>query len=588
MKLRKKRIIIITLLVVSIILISKLWTKTHSSTSIEEIKEVNQKSIDDYPSVEDLTSIPYYVKSTSLIAVGDFLLDRNIGNRMKELNNYHFPIENTKYILESADLTFCNVECPICEGSKIGITQVTFRADPETVEALIYGGFDIVSLANNHTMDFGKNCLIKTFDYINNAKIDYVGAGRNLEEARKPFIKEINDLKIAFLAYNDSDVVPSFYFASENSAGTNMMDIDRMKEDINKLQQGEFGDIDLIIISIHSGTEFTPVPNSRQISFAHAAIDAGAEIVLGHHPHVVQHIEQYQGKYIVYSMGNFVLDQMRWENCTKELLLNISLSKNAVEEVEVIPLRMKNFCETNVAVGAEKDDILEIINFQTELQPYITFKDGKYIQNERDILSNLTIDSSNAQETLEEKLNSHEKKRWIIEGEQLLEVVKFEKHLYIIQNDKIIWKLRKDWSIADFEIGDFDNDKNDELAIVLWRVGDHGKPFDGQETKRGYKSSNHMFIFDFSDGEVRTNWGSSTIDLPIVDFDIADIDNDGNNELVVLQGTYKDFDENQLAGKTISIWEWNAEGFSNEFRSEKLEIEDMWISRNMVYLTTRK
>lgn len=587
MKLKKKRAFI-TLSIVSIILISIIWIKVPGSPPIEEIKKDSKENTDEYPSIEDLVSIPYSVRNTSLIAVGDFLLDRNIGNRMKEINNYHFPIENTKYILESADLTFCNVECPICEGSKVGITQVTFRADPETVEALIYGGFDIVSLANNHTMDFGQNCLIKTFDYINNAKIDYVGAGRNLEEARKPFIKEINDLKIAILAYNDSDVVPSFYFASENSAGTNMMDIDRMKEDINKLKQGEFGNIDLIIISMHSGTEFTPVPNSRQISFAHAAIDAGAEIVLGHHPHAVQHIEQYKGKYIAYSMGNFVLDQMRWDNCTKELLLNISLSKNAVEEVEVIPLRMKKFCETNVAVGTEKDDILEIINFQTELHPYITFKDGSYIQKERDILSNLVTDDDITQELPEENLNSSKKKRWIVEGEQLLEVVKFEKHLYIIQNNEIIWKLRKDWSITDFEIGDFDNDKTDELAIVLWRVGDHGESFDNQETKRGYKYSNHMFIFDFSDGEVKTTWGSSTIESPIIDLDIADIDNDGNSELIALQGTYEDFDTNQLTGKTISIWEWNEEGFSNEFRSKKLEIKSMWISRNMIYLTTSK
>ncbi len=588
MEIRKKRLTVLLFLIIiiptTILLFLKVNSLNNETNTLDSNNNANEDSID--INIDELMNVPYVSENISLIAVGDFLLDRNIGNRMKETNDYHFPIENTKDILRSGDLTFCNIECPICEGAKIGITQVTFRADPETVEALTYGGFDVISLANNHTMDFGEDCLIKTFDYINEAYIEYVGAGKNIQEARTPLIKEIKDTTIAFLAYNDSDVVPSYYFASENSAGTNEMDISRLQEDIGKIKNGEYGDVDLIIVSMHSGTEFTPIPNSRQTSFARAAIDAGAEIVLGHHPHAVQHIEQYNGKYIVYSMGNFVLDQMRWENCTKELLLNLSISKDKVTEVEVIPLRMKKFCETNVAFGAEKADILNIINFDTETKPYISCEDGIYSEKQRDILINLDS-NTNENETTENTIEiRNEQKIWNIDEERQLNVVNVNNRIYLIENNEIIYRFRNDWIITDFATGDVNDNGSEELAVSFWRVGDNGQKFGDLEGSRFNKRGNHIFIFSFENNQLNKLYSSSTISLPIVDLKISDLDQDGKEELITLNGKYEDYDNNNLKGNKIYIWEWNNETFSNKFESSEMEIETMWISRNMVYLET--
>jgi poly-gamma-glutamate capsule biosynthesis protein CapA/YwtB (metallophosphatase superfamily) len=510
------------------------------------IKEISFNGVDSdvdsedilYPDIESLEAVPYSSDEISLIAVGDFLLDRNVGRAMKERNDYHFPIKNTKHILESADITFCNVECPVCEGREIGITERSFRADPETIEVLTYGGFDIVSLANNHTMNFGGDCLAKTFDYLNDAGIDYVGAGTNFENSHKPLIKDVNGVKLAFLAYNDSDVVPDYYFAGEDSVGTNMMDIEQLQKDIKKVQDGKYGEYDLILVSMHSGTEYTPVPNYRQKDFAHAAIDAGADIILGHHPHHTQHIEQYEGKYIIYSMGNFVLDQMACSDCTKELLLNITLTKDSVKEVEVIPIRQKNFCETNVAVGSEKAEILGIINFETELRTYFSYENGEFVQKQRDVLVDLSSEAA-------KQRSSETKRMW---GE--VDIVLYEEWLYVVREDEVIWSSGA--KVVDFSITE------DELFYV------------SLEDEKYYLNS-----VEYSGNSIRMNNDKMALESRILGIKLQDFDGDGKSEVVFLC----DGDTSQY----ISVGRIGDE-IEEIFRSEEFEISRIWISRGMIYV----
>jgi len=152
--------------------------------------------------------------------------------------------------------------------------------------------------------------------YLSEAKISYIGAGNNEEEAHRPKVFEIKGIKIAFLAYNDSDVVPLSYEAIKDHPGTAFMKKGKMQEDVKKTKAIS----DYLIVSMHSGTEYAKAPNQRQINFAHEAIDAGADLVIGHHPHVIQGTEEYKGKYIIYSLGNFVFDQM-WSKATREGLV---------------------------------------------------------------------------------------------------------------------------------------------------------------------------------------------------------------------------------------------------------------------------
>ena len=252
----------------------------------------------------------------NLIAVGDIMLSRNVDGKMEEHKDYKYPFLKTAQFLKSTDITFGNLECPITPGRDIKTGEIVFRADIESTEGLKYAGFDILSLANNHTPNFGQEGLKNTFKYLSQAGILYVGAGQDEEEAHTPKIFEKDGIKISFLAYNDSDVVPPSYEAMGNRAGTAFMNIEKMKADVRKTKTKS----DFLIVSMHSGTEYAKNPNQRQINFAHSAIDAGADLVIGHHPHVIQDSEEYKGKYIIYSLGNFVFDQM-WSEETREGLI---------------------------------------------------------------------------------------------------------------------------------------------------------------------------------------------------------------------------------------------------------------------------
>lgn len=198
-----------------------------------------------------------------------------------------------------------------------------------------------MSLANNHTPNYGQAGLQDTFDALDQAGIDYVGAGIDAARAHQPIIKTVNHIKIGWLAYNDSDVVPASYAAAETHAGTALMDITQMQNDALALKN----QVDLIIISMHSGTEYQFTPNSRQTAFARAAIDAGADLIIGHHPHVVQSTEYYQDKLIIYSLGNFVFDQMWSQETRQGLIAEIVLNKRGVQSVEYHPVIIDDYSQ---------------------------------------------------------------------------------------------------------------------------------------------------------------------------------------------------------------------------------------------------
>jgi len=207
--------------------------------------------------------------------------------------------------LSSADITFGNLETPITEGRHILNNEMVFRSNPDTVHVLKKAGFDILSLANNHTMNFDAKGLIDTINYLAKKDILSIGAGKNKIESNTPKYIIKNNIKFAFLAYNDISFTPESYEATNNNPGISFMNIIDMEKSIKIAKENA----DYVIVSMHSGNEYVEKPNDIQVNFAHKAIDAGADLILGHHPHVVQTIEKYKGKYIFYSLGNFIFDQ---------------------------------------------------------------------------------------------------------------------------------------------------------------------------------------------------------------------------------------------------------------------------------------
>lgn len=263
--------------------------------------------------------------------VGDILAARAVELTMRK-QGYDYPFRKIKDLLADADMTFANLETPLIGDKTTGRTTpggtTVFRGDIAFAQALKDVGIDVVSLANNHMKDQGLKGIASTLETLPKVGLLGAGAGLNLAQARQmavfTIVPETNveaaPVKIGVLAYNDADVVPSSYHATDSQAGTNIMDVVRLREDVTTNRNAA----DVLIVSMHSGTEYVDYANKRQIEFAHAAIDAGADMVIGHHPHVLQPIEVYKGKYIFYSLGNFVFDQP-WPDTKQSVLVKMNV-----------------------------------------------------------------------------------------------------------------------------------------------------------------------------------------------------------------------------------------------------------------------
>ena len=285
-------------------------------------------------------------QEASIIFVGDIMLSRGVAQKIKEHNDYNYPFLKIGDYLKSADFVFGNLETSLIKGREISSGEMVFRADPELADVLKSFGFAVVSLANNHTMNFGKAALENTLITLLKAGVEYAGAGSSALEAYNPGIIEKNGISFAFLAYTDSDVVPVSYFATATTAGVALMDINKMAEAVKLAKQRA----DLVIVSMHSGIEYKDYPNNRQTNFARAAVTAGADLVIGHHPHVVQTAEQYKGKYIFYSLGNFIFDQQWWK--TKEgIALKIIFNKQGVRRIEPQAVYIEDFSQPTLLSG---------------------------------------------------------------------------------------------------------------------------------------------------------------------------------------------------------------------------------------------
>jgi len=222
---------------------------------------------------------------------------------------------------------FANLETTISERGTQNGCGYCFRADPKVVGGLVFAGVDVVSMANNHIWDYGRPALEDTLDYLAANDLSAVGAGRSLEEARGPVIRTVAGTRIAYLAY--TNLLPASAQATDDHAGANIYDAGRMSEDITRARTIA----DVVVVSFHTGTEYETAHNPEQERIYHAAIDAGADMVVGHHPHVVQDIEQYKGKWIAYSLGNFIFDQNWSAGTRKGALLKVIVTDGEISSV---------------------------------------------------------------------------------------------------------------------------------------------------------------------------------------------------------------------------------------------------------------
>ncbi len=253
---------------------------------------------------------------TSILIVGDIMLDRNVRNTINK-NGFDPFFEGVKDLLSKPDITIGNLEGPITIYPSVTTNlknkELKFTFDPKVTPKLKEVGFDVLGLANNHTLNFGKIGFQMTKDYIKEAGMVYYGDPNNKEEIST--IIEKNGIKIGLVGFHE------FSYVNYEKV---LIEIDRLRPLV-----------DILIVTPHWGPEYKKEPNQKMTEMAHEFIDHGVDVVFGTHPHVVAHIEEYKGKKIYYSLGNFVFDQYFSRDTSNGLAVRMDVVKNKVKVLSI-------------------------------------------------------------------------------------------------------------------------------------------------------------------------------------------------------------------------------------------------------------
>jgi len=271
-----------------------------------------------------------------LVAVGDVMLAQLTSEHLQDYD-VNYPLAKIADITSSGDLNFANLECPISQRGEPADKKYVFRAQPFTVEVLKQGGFNAVSLANNHVLDYGPQALLDTMALLDQEEIGHVGAGANEEQARQELVLDINGLKVALLAYTRPAPASEYpqWAAGPDKPGTVFhQDRERMLDDVARARDKA----DILIVSMHWGNEYTHGVTDGQRELGHLLIDNGVDLVLGHHPHAPQGIEIYKDKPIVYSLGNFLFYPFSMEITEETYILRARIGQGGVEEMRLLPV----------------------------------------------------------------------------------------------------------------------------------------------------------------------------------------------------------------------------------------------------------
>ncbi len=502
----------------------------------------------------------------SFSAVGDVLFDRGV-RKVIEDNGVKYLFENVQRVISQHDLAFFNLECPIVDSSD-GFPlnkKYSFRAEPNSIEGLKYAGFTIASVANNHTIDYGKAGFLKTMELLHANSIFTIGGGTNQQEAFEPLLIEINSETFAFFGvlefllegttFNKEKPYPAFG------------QIDSLCKLIRKYNPY----IDNIIVSFHWGKENSIFPTSRQVEYAHKVINAGADLVLGHHPHVLQSIEIYQNKLILYSLGNFVFDNSE-ELQKQSVLFTCKFKEGQIFEPELIPVYINN-CRPELARLEIRYEIVEHLKkvsdpFNTNLSlDENSIQIQYYIEKPVKELESNTI-----------KFNIYSDRIGVInEYDSIFEypipdtIYRFKDaclycedniiYIYSIISNIITDKSRiaifpfvidrneflkpsldshDDFNPWKIEIFDVDNDKNPELILGV-----------NKSTRYYKKDENRIFVFNRDKDYIFPKWLGSKVGKPILDFKI----DRSTNKLIILE------ESGGTSSKMVVSYEWNGFGF---------------------------
>lgn len=295
-----------------------------------------------------------------ICAVGDVMLGGTAGPELRQLG-YDYPFVHVGPLLQHAQVVFGNLEGPLTtRGLAEQDKKYVFRSPPDkVVPALKAAGFTVFSLANNHSLDYGSDGLTDTLAALERAGIHAVGAGSDADAARRVALMEVAGFKVALLAY--SLTLPENFFAGPDKPGTAFAHEQHVRKDVAAARR----QADIVLASFHWGQEGKTELRDYQIRIGRAAIDAGADVVLGHHPHILQGIERYKNGVILYSLGNFVFgsySKAATRSAIAQLVFGRSEKGTGLRAVELVPINVDNTelnFQPQVLTGTGADAVIE-------------------------------------------------------------------------------------------------------------------------------------------------------------------------------------------------------------------------------------
>ncbi len=264
----------------------------------------------------------------TLVATGDVLLARQVNILIQQKNNPHWPFEKTVDLLTNADVTYINLETPLIANCPISNSGFVFCGDTRNVQGLLFAGVDVVNVANNHASNYGEDGVEETVQLLERNNMIVSGV-------HGPVYKTIRGVTFGFVGYNE---------VNKQAGIADTADEERMRMEIQQARQIA----DVLVVQFHWGVEYTHQPTTNQRRLARFAIDQGADIVIGNHPHWYQAVEFYRNKFIMYSHGNFIFDQM-WSQKTREGVVGkYTFYDSELIDVEFIPIFIEEYGQPRI------------------------------------------------------------------------------------------------------------------------------------------------------------------------------------------------------------------------------------------------
>lgn len=298
-----------------------------------------------------------------VLCLGDVMLHSNYDAIASE-RGPDFVFEKVSSVLMPSDIVFGNLEAVLSHAGEAVPGKLCLRGRGDYLEALKRHNIGIVSLANNHTFDFGLEAYADTESQLDRLGVVTVGAGMNLDASRRLKIIDKDGIRFGFLAYSSKTTKGSAY-ADDSTPGVAPLEADMVIMDVTRCRH----EVDHLIVSLHWGVEYSEYPTPDQVDIGHRIIDAGACLIVGHHPHIIQGYEKYKEGLILYSLGNFCDSDLEWQSTDKtyfsklkeadreSIMALVRFSKTDLVDIEFKPTWLNDLGQPEVAVDQMEEDL---------------------------------------------------------------------------------------------------------------------------------------------------------------------------------------------------------------------------------------